>query len=134
MSEEEALGLLPKGEYPAVIIEAQNRVGKADPSKTYVVITVSIKSIKKEKEIEVYCTLPYMLKHAADSTGNTEKYDNRTLKLSDFVGKSCNVKVKIQEATEKFPIPKNAVWDFVQPKAHRFVCRETLTFDDSVPF
>jgi hypothetical protein len=129
MTEEEALGLLPTGEYPATIMKAENKYGRKDPSKSYVVLTVNIRGIKIEKEIIVWCALAYILKHASDATGNSEKYQNKTLKLSDFVGKSCNVKVRVKEGDERYPNPKNEIWDFVKPQS-----QESLPFDDVVLF
>jgi len=129
LTEEEALGLLPKGEYPAIIIKAENKYGRKDPSKSYVVLTVDVKG----NHLTTWCALPYMLKHAADSTGNSEKYQSKQLNLSDFVNKKCNVKIKVQEGTEQYPTPKNVIWDFVAPKRGD-ENQETIEFNDSVPF
>lgn len=132
MSEEEALGLLPKGEYPATIMSSEKKYGK-DQSKSYVVFTVSIHGVTKNQDLTVWCFMPFMLKHAAESTGNGDKYMNKSLKLSDFLGKTCNVKVKIKPGNEDYPNPKNVIWDFVahKPKDDK---QSILEFNDEVPF
>lgn len=129
LTEEEALGLFPKGEYYATISEASSLPSRKDPSKKYVVFKLNVESEKQHKELTVWCFMPFMLRHAAYSTGNGDKYEDKSLKLSDFVGKACNVKIRVKEGDEQYPNPKNEIWDFVKPKA-----QESLPFDDVVPF
>ncbi|TAL08149.1 MAG: hypothetical protein EPO02_13665 [Nitrospirae bacterium] len=129
LTEEEALGLFPKGEYYATILEASKKPGKKDPSITYVIFKLNVESDKQHKEMTVYCFKPFMLRHAAYATDNGDKYESKTLTLSDFVGKSLNVKISVKEGDEKYPNPKNEIWDFVKSKA-----QENLPFDDVIPF
>ncbi len=130
LTEEEALGLLPKGNYPATIKFAETKISSKDPSKSYVVLTVVVHD-KRDHEFKTWCALPYMLKHAADSTGNEEKYKTKQLKLSDFSNKKCIARVKIQEGTDKYPTTKNVIWDFLKPETNQV---NQIPFDDAVPF
>jgi hypothetical protein len=130
LTEEEALGLFPKGEYEAVILESKSQSGRKDPSKSFVVLKLEVTSDKQKKEMTVWCFMPFMLKHASEATGNTEKYQNKTLKLSDFVGKRCKVKIRVKEGNDQYPSPKNEIYDFVSTKNQS----ESLPFNDEVPF
>lgn len=127
LTEEEALGLLPKGDYDAVITKAESRKGSKDPSKNYLVLTVKVKNTF----MTTWCALPYMVKHAAESTGNEEKYKNKSLKLSDFIDKKCTVRLKIKPGTDQYPTPKNVVSDFLSKKENK---DQNQDFNDDVPF
>lgn len=122
MTEEESLGLLPKGDYEATFMSSENKNSKE--GKKYVVFTLNVKG----NEITTWCTFPFMLRHAAIAIGLEEQYQNKTLKLSDFPGKKCIVRVSVKEGNEQYPRPKNQIFDFLLLK------QEELPFDDSVPF
>jgi hypothetical protein len=122
MSEEEALGLLPKGDYEATITAAENKHSKE--GKKYVVFTLEARGV----ELTTWCTFPFMLKHAAESIGLGGNYENKTLRLSDFPGKKLVIRVNVKEGNEQYPRPKNVVFDFKALK------QENLPFDDAVPF
>ncbi len=122
LTEEEALGLLPKGDYEATITSAENKTSRAGDK--YVVFTLEARGV----ELTTWCTLPFMIKHAAESIGLGENYKNKTLKLSDFPGKKLVIRVVVKEGDEKYPRPKNAVFDFLPSK------QENLPFNDEVPF
>ena len=122
MSEEEALGLLPKGDYEATITAAENKYSQA--GKKHVVLTLEARGV----ELNTWCTFPFMLKHAAESIGLGENYQNKTLRLSDFPGKKLIIRVNVKEGSEQYPRPKNVVFDFKPFK------QQSLPFDDVVPF
>jgi hypothetical protein len=122
MSEEEALGLLPKGDYEATITSAENKHSKE--GKKYVVFTLESRGV----ELTTWCTFPFMLKHAAESIGLGENYENKTLRLADFPGKKLVIRVNVKEGNEQYPRPKNVVFDFKALK------QDSLPFNDDIGF
>lgn len=122
MSEEEALGLLPKGDYEATITAAENKHSKE--GKKYVVFTLESRGV----ELTTWCTFPFMLKHAAEAIGLGENYENKTLRLADFPGKKLVIRVNVKEGNEQYPRPKNVVFDFKALK------QESLPFNDDIGF
>ena len=122
LTEEEALGLLPKGDYEATITSAENKHSKE--GKKYVVFTLEARGV----ELQTWCTFPFMLKHAAEAIGCGDKYENKSLRLADFPGKKLVIRVNVKEGNEQYPRPKNVVFDFKALK------KESLPFDDVVTF
>jgi hypothetical protein len=139
LSEEDALGLYTAGEYPAVIEKMEIKVSKAG-NKTFVAtIKVSNPAKFSHRTITTWFGLPYLLKHAYDATGQSEKYQSNKLSTKDLEGKKLMAKVKVSKSTPEYPQPQNVIWDFVvtpNKSQSDMVSAATSTpdFDDQIPF
>lgn len=111
LTEEQALGLIPEGEYPSWIREVEVKKTKAGAS--CIVLTVDVYDTNgRPHTITVWCALPHLLRHACASTGHLEDYDNKTLILEDHLkGQEVIAVVKTQEATEKYKA-RSVITDF----------------------
>ncbi len=133
LSEEQALNLLPKGDYTSWIRDVAVKPGSKDPSKTYIVLTVDV--YDKEgmpHSIFVWCYFPHMLRHACQAAGCLDKYESKTLILDqDLKGKEVIACVSQQKAKDGYPA-RNSVTDFkAVPKTSSAA---SDAFNDAVPF
>ncbi len=77
------------------------------------------------------------LRHAADACNLIEIYNSGNLKPSDFLNKAGKVQIKIQEGSADYPLPKNAVVDYLPRTVKESVATgalPTAVDDDEVPF
>jgi len=115
VTEEEALNLLPDGEYEGWIrvVETKNGTKPHTKDKTYVVLTVDVYDANgKPRTQTCWCALPHLLRHACDSTGHLSEYENKTLILSDhLLGQALNVVIGTQDAKDGYNA-KNYIKDF----------------------
>lgn len=129
MSEDEVLGMLPEGEYPALIKNITVRTGRKDPSKKYFVAEVEVDHKDKTFILQTWLALPFLLKHLYDSTGNGEKYKEKKLYAKDCIGCKTVVRIKKQAATDKFPA-RHVVADFLTKPTEN----TELELNDDIPF
>jgi len=117
LTEEEALGLLPKGTYEGYIRKVEIKPGKKDPNARYFVASVEIFPPNgKLVTLNTWLVLPYLLKHMYDACGKEEQYKTNRLSTKDCEGFNVSVRVGKQEGTEQYPQPKNVVQDFMKLK------------------
>lgn len=132
LTEEEALGILPDGDYKGFIKKIEVRQGKKDPNKSYFVANVDVFNKKgKSVTIVTWLALDYMVKHMYDACGIPEKYNKSRLSNKDCEGKTVTVKVKIQKGNDQYPTPKNVIFDFLPLIDEKNKLEE---FNDDVPF
>ncbi len=77
------------------------------------------------------------LRHAADASNLLAIYETGKLKPSDFMGTTGKVQIKTQDGNADYPIPKNAVADYVKRAPKETVATGALPEDvlnDDVPF
>jgi|GEM_PF-4009062 len=120
LSEMDALGLLPDGDYKAYIKKVEIKTTGSfskNPGKKYFMATLDVYGENNRVHtLFANCVLDYMLKHMYDASGKTEKYNEKKLSVNDCVDSMVTVKVKIREGNEKYPKPKNEIWDFLPCK------------------
>ncbi len=139
LSEDDASGLLPKGDYPGIIRLIEIKSGKKDPNKKYFVATVDVwDETGRPVSLVTWLALPALLKHMYDAAGQSDKYQNSTLSTKDCEGAKVICRIKISKPTEDYPTPQNRIWDFVKPKASGQMTSEQLIdaltkFDDPIP-
>lgn len=112
--EQSKFGLLEKGEYPADIYDAFDKVSKANNEMLHLKLKV-YDSHGRMWLIDDYLldAMAYKLRHCCDATGNTEKYESGEIMASDFKDKSVTVKVGIQKSKDpKYP-DRNTIIDYV---------------------
>lgn len=140
MTEEEALGLLPAGNYEGHIRCVEVKKGRKDPSKSYFVATVDVyDSDGRPVSLITWLALPSLLKHMYDAAGQEDKYKETTLSTKDCEGANVVVKIKVTIPTDDYPTPRNQVVDFLKPKASVSVTKQQLIdevqgFNDPVGF
>lgn len=73
------------------------------------------------------------LRHCADACGIIDIYESGKLTHADFMGRTGKLYLKIQQGTVDYPLPKNAVSDYVKraPKAGAGVA---AIDEDDIPF
>jgi len=81
-------------------------------------------------------SMAFKLKHAAYACGIGDKYETGKLSANDFIGKTGNLKLKIDKDKDgKYP-DKNSVADYIPPKEQN---QSTLSesppnYEDEIPF
>lgn len=135
LSEEEALGLFAAGDYPATFEKVEIKTSKAGNRCFVATIKLSDPAKSSTHIVTTWFGLPYLIKHAYESAGLSDKYNSSKLSTSDLVGKKVMAKVKISKITEQYPVPKNEIWDFVvSPDQHKFHLDIEPPFNESIPF
>lgn len=118
-TEEEALGLIEPGIYPAYIEKVE--IKQSNSGNRFFVATVNVTdSNKSHKVFSVWLALKHMLKHAYDSAGLEDKFKQSKLSTKDLEGKKVMVKVKLKPGNELYPNPKNEIVDFIKPENNLF--------------
>lgn len=79
------------------------------------------------------------LRHAADACGLIETYNTGNLKPSDFQGKAGKVEISINDGNADYPLPKNAIKDYVKRAEQESVATVALppvssVDNDDIPF
>ena len=120
LTEEQALNLLPKGEYTAWIREVETKNGSQPHTKdkTYIVLTVDVydKNERPLTAIICWCALPHLLRHLCDAVGHLSEYENKTLILQDhLLRKEVIAVVGIQKAKDGYN-EKNIIQDFKEKR------------------
>lgn len=131
-SEEEVLGILPKGKYEALVKKIEVKSGRQDPQKRYFVATVEVHNPSgslQRKEITTWLALDYLLKHLYDACNQQELYNKTQLSTEDCEGHVVYVEVDIDEPNEKFNRPKNSIKDF-----YAFDQSSKRDFNDDIDF
>lgn len=105
--------LLPEGEYDAEVGTAEDTTSQAGNEMIVVDLTVfggdGSKHYVKDYLME---KMAYKLRHASEACGVLDKYEADNLMADDLIGKSCKVKLKIDDKSKDFP-PKNVVVDYI---------------------
>lgn len=116
MTEEEALGLLPAGEYPAVFEKIE--VKQAKDGKSYFVAKVNVYDPISgiQKTITQWLVFPHLLRHAYIAAGLDHEYGQPKLSTRDLESKKVIAKIRVKQGTDEYPQPKNEIQDFLAPK------------------
>lgn len=131
LTEEQALGLIPKGETVQARVEkCEIRTDKN--SKKVFVHTLGIEYKGNYYTITQWLFMPFLVKHFYESTGQADKYQEKKLAISDHVGKTVYVKIGIKEADENYRA-KNIIYDFVKAPEKK-LGDGIPDFDDPLPF
>lgn len=137
LSEEEVLGLFPKGDYPAIIEKVEVKTSQAGNRCFVGTIEIMNNSTGQTRKVTTWFGLPYLLKHAYDSAGLSSKYESAKLSNKDLEGKHVIARVKIKEGNDKYPQPKNEIYDFIVNAQNMIGMKSTEIipdFDDKIPF
>ncbi len=136
LTEEEALGLFSKGDYPALVKKVEIKTSKAGNRCFVADIELQDRSNGNVRTVTTWFGLPYLLKHAYESAGLSSKYESAKLSNKDLEGKRVIAKVKVQEGNAEYPQPKNVIYDFVVNAQDMVGMGVTATpdFNDEISF
>lgn len=109
--------LLPEGQYPFEISGGEDTTSKAGND----MIKLTVRVFKDDGTFSLVTDylmeqMMFKLKHACDACGLSEKYKSGELLGSDFIGKTGELKLKIQKDTTGNYPDKNSIADYVVPK------------------
>lgn len=143
-TEQEVSNLLPAGIYDAEINTAEDTTSKSGNEMIKVDLAVFDEKAGKYFIFDYLMeAMAFKLRHAAESCGLLAKYNKGELSADDFIGKTCKVKVKIDDkvASNKKNntdyLPSNVVADYVvtDKPVKKTTKKETEEeLSDSVPF
>ena len=115
LTEEQALGLLEKGDYEAWVRIVE--IKTAQSGVKYFVFTMDVYDKNGNPHTIIdWMTLPYKIKHFYEATGMEDKYQSYKLNPADCVGKNVGVRIGIQKASEKNPRTRNQIYDYIKLK------------------
>ncbi len=135
LTEEEALGLFVKGDYPAVFQKVEVKTSKTGNRRFVADIELQNHSNGTTRIVTTWFNLPYLLKHAYEAAGMSDKYQSDKLSTKDLEGKKVIARVKVKEGNDQYPQPKNEIYDFVvTPGLDKTPVQNTPEFDDLIPF
>lgn len=137
-------GLLPAGEYPFEISQAEETVSKAGNEMIKLLVRVFREDgtfvLVNDYLLEA---IAYKLLHICKATGLENAYNAGELKAEDFVGKTGMLKLKIRkDETGNYPdqnniadyiVPKDGVAEIV-PKGSNKAAEAGEILDDEIPF
>ncbi|HXK00690.1 MAG TPA: hypothetical protein VNF93_02250 [Buchnera sp. (in: enterobacteria)] len=126
LTEEEALGLLENGNYKAKINDIEIKSSKSGTKYPVVNLDVFDKN-NNIKKFNDWLSLPHKIKHICDSLGFEEDYKNRNFPISKINGKFITVKISISKPTDKYPIPRNNIIDYL-PIENNYDLNDDLIF------
>lgn len=108
------MNLWPEGVYGFEILAATDEVSKSGNEMIKVKLAVFNNDGRQTVLFDYLLeSMAFKLKHVAKVTGNLDKYEAGVLLAADLVGKSGNLKLKIQkDKTGQYP-DKNVVADYV---------------------
>lgn len=134
-------GLLPEGEYDFEVVETSDKASKKGNPMT----TLKLHVFGEDGGANIimdYIALgnhfgERKFRHAAFACGLGAIYETGNLVSTDFQGKCGKVKIKQQEGNVDYPLPKNAVADYIMLKDGEVAAVKPLpkdVIDDEVPF
>lgn len=111
------VNLLPEGSYPYQISQGEDKISKAGNE----MIQLLVRVFKPDGSFNLVTdylmeAVAHKLRHAADASGLTAKYESGQLLGADFVGKTGNLKLKIQKDKNGVYSDKNVIADYIVPK------------------
>ena len=109
--------LLPEGQYPFEISGGEDTTSKAGND----MIKLTVRVFKDDGTFVLVSDylmeqMLYKIKHACDACGLTEKYNAGELLGSDFIGRTGELKLKIQEDKTGQYQARNSIADYIVPK------------------
>lgn len=134
-------GLLPDGEYDFEVAETSDKPSK----KGNDMYTLKLHVFGDDGAPQIiydYIALgnhfgERKLRHVANACGLIDIYNTGNLKPKDFMGKAGKVKIKQQDGTADYPLPKNVVSDYVMKPVKESVATGALPQEvegDDIPF
>ena len=113
LNEEDCLRLLPDGEYPFLVENAESARSKS--GSEMIKLTLSVHD-SAGRNVTIYDylleALMFKVKHFADAVGMQDKYEAGGYEATDCIGKKGICKVGRQEAQNGYP-PKNTIRDYL---------------------
>lgn len=130
--------LLPNGIYDFEVFEAADKVSKGGNDMIYLKLKVYTPE-GNFRFVDDYLleAMAFKLRHAAVACGLGDQYATGTLLASHFVGKSGQVKLRIDVNKDGKYQDKNAIADYVVPKEGELGPAEMeigKPIDDQIPF
>lgn len=109
--------LLPEGQYPFEISGGEDTISKAGND----MIKLTVRVFKNDGTfllVDDYLleSMMYKIKHACDACGLSDKYESGELLGSDFIGRTGELKLKIQKDTTGNYPDRNSIADYIVPK------------------
>jgi len=127
--------LLEKGEYDVEVLESTDVISKntsAEMIKLNLAVWVGDK-VRCRLFDYLLDAMPAKLRHACDTFGLLDKYQNGSLRAFDFEGRTGKAKIGIQsDKTGQYP-DKNSIVDYVCRPAKQ-LSKEQPQKDDDLPF
>lgn len=111
--------LLPVGTYSFQVIDAKDAVSRSGNDMIVLKNQIFKEDGSPSLMVDDYLlpTIAYKLRHAADASGLLTEYEAGELRAQDFIGRSGQLKLRIQKDKEgKYP-DKNVVGDYVKKSA-----------------
>lgn len=107
--------LLPEGQYGFEVSTAEDKISKAGNE----MLEVTLKVFKSDGGFILVTdylmeSIAYKLRHAADACGLLHEYDSGVLVADNFVGKTGELKLKIQKDKNGVYADKNVVADYIK--------------------
>lgn len=132
--------LLPKGEYPFQISQAEDKLSKA--GNEMLVLTVRVyKPDGSFVLVNDYLmeSMAFKLRHAAEACGLLSEYDSGLLLPEMFIGKTGDCKLGIQVDKTGAYADRNTILDYIVPKngaVKKPLPKDALTqvLEDEIPF
>lgn len=131
-TEQEALGLLEKGNYEFIVKECNEKISRAGNPQLEVILLIV--HDKVEHLIYDYLSEEFMvfkLKHFIETLLGSNVYQEGSFNPKDSIGKKGMAKIMVREDKDgKFPT-KNSIADYL-PSIQ--MVNATHTFNDAIPF
>lgn len=139
------MNLWPAGEYGFEILEYANfgqnsyvtKDTKSSAGNEMILLVVKVVNNEGNSIIIIDYLLEKMafkLKHAAYSCGLGDKYESGKLFATDFIGKSGNLKLKIDKDKDRKYPDKNGVADYVPLEDNKQYQESKRDPEDEIPF
>ena len=135
-------GMLPEGQYPFEISQAEEKLSKA--GNEMIVLTVRV--YKPDGTFNLVTdylmeSMAYKLRHCAEACGLVERYESGELDETLFVGKTGTLKLGIQKDKTGQYADRNSVKDYIVdgekvsiPKSPLQEVLDEDDTDDDIPF
>lgn len=110
-------GLMPEGEYPFVISNAEDKISKSGDEMIKLLIRVfnpdGSFNLVNDYLLE---SVAFKLRHACEACGLLDKYESGSLLAADFIGKKGMLKLSIRKDTTGQYGDQNKVKDYIVTK------------------
>ena len=108
--------LLPPGEYPALVVEAEDATSKSGREMVHLQLQIQTPTGPHYRTVDDYLVpgtgMEFKVRHFAYSAGLEAKYEQGNYSAVDCLGKGCTVKVDIEDASGQYRA-KNRIVDYL---------------------
>lgn len=111
-------GLLPEGDYDYEVVETSDKPSKS--GNFMITLKLNVFDAEGGSRVLTDYIVPNSnygerkLRHAADASNIIDIYDSGALVHTDFLNRTGKLKLKIQDGTAEYPMPKNSVFDYIK--------------------